>query len=83
MALRWQRSCLMPGKPPFYPQERDYSCVPACLRMVLAYNGIYESEDDLVYACCSRPDGTAASDLVEAAKGFGFAKTSRERLNID
>jgi ABC-type bacteriocin/lantibiotic exporter with double-glycine peptidase domain len=72
----------MPGKPPFYPQERDYSCVPACLRMVLAYNGIYETEDDLIYACRSWPDGTEPSVLVEAAVGFGFSRTSEERLNI-
>src|SRR5215470_11963845 len=73
----------MPGKPPFYPQEHDYSCVPACLRMLLAYNGIYKSEDDLIYACNSWPDGTKVSDLVEAAKGFGFEETSRERLTLD
>jgi len=73
----------MPGKPPFYPQERDYSCVPACLRMVLAYNGIYKSEDDLIYACGSQRDGTRATALVEAAKGLGFEKTSTERLTID
>jgi len=73
----------MPGKPPFYPQEHDYSCVPACLRMVLAYNGIYKSEDDLIYACNSWPDGTKVSDLVEAAKDLGFERTSRERPTLE
>jgi ABC-type bacteriocin/lantibiotic exporter with double-glycine peptidase domain len=72
----------MSGRPPFFPQERDYSCVPACLRMVLAYHGVYKSEDDLIYACDCDQQGTGPDGVVEAAKELGFGRTSRDRPGI-
>lgn len=31
-------------KIPYFKQNRDYTCGPACLRMVLAYYGIQQDE---------------------------------------
>jgi ABC-type bacteriocin/lantibiotic exporter with double-glycine peptidase domain len=73
----------MPGRPPFFPQERDYSCVPACLRMVLAYHGLNLTEDDLIYACNCDKGGAYADDAVEAAKRLGFERTSKDRPTIE
>lgn len=37
----------MSSKPPFIPQEGKYACALACLRMLLAHNGIHVSEEEL------------------------------------
>jgi ABC-type bacteriocin/lantibiotic exporter with double-glycine peptidase domain len=72
----------MPDRPPFFAQERDYSCVPACLRMVLAHHGIDKSEDDLIYACNCDQQGTSPDSLVAAAKELGFIRSSRDRPSV-
>jgi predicted double-glycine peptidase len=80
----------MPGKPPFFAQERDYSCVPACLRMVLARNGISKTEDDLIYECGGVGTGSEGSEtgfvpdqLVQAARNLGFPHTVKGRPTIE
>ena len=64
----------MPDEPPFFQQERDSSCVTACLRMVLASYGISKSEDDIIYEN-QFVDGATPSDLVRAAMDLGFFRT--------
>lgn len=55
---------------PFFPQERPESCVPACLRMILADFGIQRSESD-IYECCQTDlDGTLARTAAECAESF-------------
>jgi len=36
---------------PYYKQEEGYTCGPACLRMLLKYNGTSTSEADVAKAC--------------------------------
>ena len=38
----------MPSKPPFVKQERRDSCALACLRMLMAHEGIDVSESELL-----------------------------------
>src|SRR5258708_19215445 len=73
----------MLDKPPFFRQETDYSCVPACLRMILAYHEIETTEEELIRACRCTQSGTRASDLIEAAKIFGFTRTFQSSLAWD
>jgi ABC-type bacteriocin/lantibiotic exporter with double-glycine peptidase domain len=57
---------------PFFPQERAESCVPACLRMVLAYYDIQRSEDE-IYSCCQTdPDGTLPTAAARCAQSLGL-----------
>jgi len=63
---------------PFFAQERPESCVPACLRMILATFNVVKSETE-IYSCCQTDiDGTLPSAAVECAASFGFdARTLR------
>lgn len=74
----------MPSRPPFFPQERDYSCVPACLPMVLkAQLDRDVSEDDIIYECNCKADGTTTNDLMTAAKALGFPSAVKGRPTLD
>ncbi|HKV42094.1 MAG TPA: cysteine peptidase family C39 domain-containing protein [Blastocatellia bacterium] len=72
----------MRDKPPFFPQGTDYSCVPACLRSILAHYGIEKSEEELIQACkCDQ--GTTVDNLVAAAHALGFSGTEADFSDWD
>lgn len=73
----------MPAKPPLYLQETDYSCAPACLRMVLAAAGIEKSEEELRVASNCDIDGTLPSEIVKTAKSFGFEESQRGPIDFN
>ena len=73
----------MPLKPPFHKQETRYSCVPACLRMVLGSFGVDISESALRTRCDCTPYGTDALMAVDAARALGFAKTAKYTLSLE
>ena len=74
----------MREKPPLYKQETEYSCAPACLRMVLAYFGILETEEKLIELSDCMPDGTRPLGLIDAARHYGFNETrSYNQLSLD
>src|SRR3712207_4617475 len=54
-----------------YKQEFNYSCVAACVRMVLAYHGLNLSEAELRTLLDTRPTGTRARNLL-AVVSLGF-----------
>ena len=58
----------MAKTPPFYPQETDFSCAVACLRMVLSHLGVSKTEAELREICDCTIFGTAALELVLAAR---------------
>ena len=69
-------------RPPFYAQEKDNSCLPACLRMVLAAHGIQLSEKQLRQLCEWSPRGSVSStNLIAAARALGFIH-SREDYGL-
>lgn len=72
----------MPLKPPFHKQETRYSCVPACLRMVLGSFGVDISESELRTRCDCTPYGTEALMAVDAARALGFVKTAKYTLSL-
>jgi len=68
--------------PPFYPQETDFSCAVACLRMVLSHLGVSKTEAELRELCDCSIFGTSALELVFAARGLGFAASSKHTLTL-
>ena len=72
----------MPLKPPFHKQETRYSCVPACLRMVLGSFGVDLSESALRVHCDCMPYGTDALMAVDAARALAWIPTMPQRPNI-
>jgi ABC-type bacteriocin/lantibiotic exporter with double-glycine peptidase domain len=56
---------------PHFKQEKPYSCLPACVRMVLAHYGRLVSEDELRQLMGTSPHGTPARAVLQvAALGF-------------
>jgi ABC-type bacteriocin/lantibiotic exporter with double-glycine peptidase domain len=69
-------------KLPFYRQETPDSCVPACLRMVLAGLGVDRTEAVLRQMCDCTMLGTDALNAVDAARQLGFPLAHKENLAI-
>lgn len=57
--------------PPHYRQEHDWSCTPACVRMVLAYHGHVVSEDVMTATLGSTTMGTPFHNLARL-EDLGF-----------
>jgi ABC-type bacteriocin/lantibiotic exporter with double-glycine peptidase domain len=72
----------MPSKLPFYKQEEPYSCVPACLRMVLAAKGYIVSESILRERCDCTFLGTDALNAVDALRAMGFSNSSKCTMRL-
>lgn len=72
----------MSPKPPLYRQETEYSCAPACLRMVLAVRGIHKTEQELRDLCDSTTLGTYSLGLIEAARKLGFLNSRKYNLTL-
>lgn len=66
-------------RPPFYAQEKDSSCLAACLRMVLAAYGVVHSERQLRDLCGWTPQRSISSTAaVAAARALGFIHTRED-----
>lgn len=70
-------------KPPFHKQETRFSCVPACLRMVLLAFGVEVSESQLRISCDTTRLGTDALKAVDAARELGFEDSAKHTLTAD
>ena len=51
-------------KVPHFQQEFDYSCVAACVRMVLAHHGDLRAEAELRSLLDTQPTGTRAGNIM-------------------
>jgi len=56
-------------------QETEYTCLPACIRMVFSYLGKDISEKKIASACHTTNAGTKLKDAVQAARHFGYEVT--------
>ncbi|MGH9840175.1 MAG: cysteine peptidase family C39 domain-containing protein [Blastocatellia bacterium] len=72
----------MQNQPPYLPQETDFSCAVACLRMVLASFGVMKSEEELRELSDCSIFGTAAVELVRAARSLGFHNSRKHTLSL-
>ncbi|MFN7948996.1 MAG: cysteine peptidase family C39 domain-containing protein [Blastocatellia bacterium] len=69
-------------RPPFYEQEKDNSCLPTCLRMVLAAHGLLLTENQVRELCDWNPRTSVSStSVVAAARALGFIH-SREDYGL-
>jgi ABC-type bacteriocin/lantibiotic exporter with double-glycine peptidase domain len=58
---------------PHLPQELDYSCVPACIRMVLAFYGLKVPESQLRALFKIRPSGTSLANVLLRLPELGMS----------
>src|SRR5688500_17387626 len=68
---------------PCFRQELSYTCVPACLRMVLAYLGEEYVEADLATVCGTSRIGTSEGGVVRALETLGCDYEYLERGDLD
>ncbi|MGI0494049.1 cysteine peptidase family C39 domain-containing protein [Alkalinema pantanalense CENA528] len=68
---------------PFYRQETPFSCVPACLRMVLAGFGVDLDEAALRELCDCTALGTEAFRAVEAVRRLGFPNSMKCNVSVE
>lgn len=69
-------------KPPHFFQTHPFSCVPACLRMVLASLGFEVSEFDLRNLCQCDETGVERKKAINAVLELGF-DSYESTLTID
>jgi ABC-type bacteriocin/lantibiotic exporter with double-glycine peptidase domain len=62
---------------PHFEQELDYSCLPACVRMVLAYHGHPVTEAQLRRLFKTRPGGTSPASVMLRLPDLGFTADVR------
>lgn len=55
---------------PYFRQEREFSCGPATLRMLLAYRDILKTEEELIEALRTSFEGTCNDIMVDVASRF-------------
>jgi predicted double-glycine peptidase len=64
-----------------FEQERDGSCGPAALRIVLAHFGEVRSGRDIRRLTKWSEEGVCAENIVSAAKSLGFESFYRDRVS--
>jgi ABC-type bacteriocin/lantibiotic exporter with double-glycine peptidase domain len=69
-------------KPPFIAQERFDACALACLRMLLADQGTYVTEAQLLEMTSFEAGGMNPAELAVLAKHFGL-KAEPVQIDID
>jgi len=66
---------------PHFRQELEYSCVAACVRMVLAHYGDLRSEADIRSLLDTRPTGTPARNVMRVSGPSTFTSDRRTCWN--
>jgi ABC-type bacteriocin/lantibiotic exporter with double-glycine peptidase domain len=73
----------VPPKPKYFGQSLHDSCVPTCLRTVIAAAGKDVLEYEIRALCECDGTGTAPSNAVKAAVSLGFDGSYLARLEFD
>jgi len=67
---------------PYHQQNRDFTCGPACLRMVLEYWNVQQDEVLLSMLCKTTIAGTGLAEIAEAAQKLGFAAEWKRNAKV-
>lgn len=71
-------------KLPLFRQEQPYTCIPACVRIILAYRGHEIAEAELAQACGSVPIwGTLPLEAVSGLERLGYHALWFENANLE
>lgn len=68
---------------PYFKQEKNTTCGPACVRMVMAYCGIEKPEIELEELCETGWLGNTCEDLASGAQKVGFQAEVVENLSAE
>ena len=64
-------------------QEKTYTCLPACLRVVLQYLGTSFQEEEIADACNTTEAGTTLANAVHAVHSLGFNATRIQNATLE
>ncbi|MEW6420087.1 MAG: cysteine peptidase family C39 domain-containing protein [Nitrospirota bacterium] len=68
---------------PYFKQGKTTTCGPACVRMVMAYNGIKKSETELEETCETSWLGNTCEELATGAQKAGFEAEVIENATME
>ncbi len=68
---------------PAYRQEQEATCIPAAIRMVLAYLGDERPEAEIARVCGTTAAGTIFADAVRGIESLGYAAFAFEGASLD
>jgi ABC-type bacteriocin/lantibiotic exporter with double-glycine peptidase domain len=68
---------------PYFKQKKSTTCGPACVRMVLAYNGNEQSEGELEHLCETSWLGNTCEELASGVQKLGLRAEVVENLTED
>ncbi|MDM8530706.1 C39 family peptidase [Anaerolineales bacterium HSG25] len=67
-----------------FAQEYSHTCLPACIRIVLAYRGKHHSETELAKICRTVPVwGTSPAMAVDGLEEFGYRALWFENATLE
>jgi len=67
---------------PSYRQGESYTCLPACIKVVLEYFGTCLAEDTIACACRTTPAGTIAELALDGIRTLGYDGALMERGTV-
>lgn len=71
-------------KLPLFQQAQSHTCLPTCIRIVLAYWGRQHSEAELAQACGTLPVwGTTPAEAVEGLERLGYRALWFENVSLE
>jgi ABC-type bacteriocin/lantibiotic exporter with double-glycine peptidase domain len=64
-------------------QEKTYTCLPACLRIVLHYLGTSLTEEEIANECNTTEAGTTLANAIHAVHSLGFNTTRIQNATLE
>lgn len=68
---------------PYFEQEKSTTCGPACVRMVMSYHGVDQSERELEEVCETSWLGNTCEELASGSQKLGFAAEVIENVTLE
>ncbi|SRR5258708_39265577 len=68
----------MLSTPPFVKQQSPDACAIACLRMILAHQGIQTTESELVQTAAMQPGGLDPEEIAQLGNRYGLRAVEQQ-----